>query len=115
MTGAERAKRYRERKAQGERPVRWRKPADRRSAPQRWAAAIDELNDILDQWEAWREAMPESLTMTPTAEKLDEALNLRDLVTELGNFEPPRGFGPLRHGVQWHLRGRPAHSQKSGF
>jgi hypothetical protein len=93
LTGAERAKRYRERKAQGERPVRWRKPADRRSAPQRWADAVAELGDIIDTWEAWREAMPQSLEMSPTAEKLDQAIALRGLVEELAALDPPRGYG----------------------
>ena len=93
LSGAERAKRYRERREMGEKIVRYRRPSDRRGRPQKWADAIAVLLAILDDYQHWREAMPESLADTPTAALIDGVLELRDLVEELQAAELPRGFG----------------------
>jgi hypothetical protein len=93
LTDAERAKRYRERRRDGLRPVAYRRPADRRSRPQRWADAVATLGNLLDEYEAWREAMPEALREGATGERIDELLELRELVEVLEGAELPRGFG----------------------
>ncbi len=40
LSDAERAARYRARLKEGVRPVRYRRPADRRSRPQKWHDAV---------------------------------------------------------------------------
>ena len=92
MTDAERAKRYRERRNGGEKPVRYRRPADRRSRPQRWADAVQTLANILDDYEQWRDNLPPSLSDSVTAERIEEVLELRDLVDQLQAAELPKGF-----------------------
>jgi hypothetical protein len=47
LSDAERARRYRERRKAGEKLVRYRRPADRRSKPQQWDDAVNTLLDIL--------------------------------------------------------------------
>ena len=48
LSDAERAKLYRERR----KAVRYRKPRDRRSRPERWADAVQTLADLLDDYAA---------------------------------------------------------------
>ncbi len=93
LTGAERQARLREKKAAQQTPVRYRRPVDRRGRPQRWSEAVATLDEILTWAEAWRGRMPESLAETATAERLDELLELRELVDQLKEAELPRGFG----------------------
>jgi len=93
LTDAQRAKRYRERRREGVPSVAYRRPADRRSRPQRWADAVATLGNLLDEYEAWREAMPEALREGATGERIDELLELRGLVEQLDEAELPRGFG----------------------
>jgi hypothetical protein len=73
--------------------VRYRRPADRRSKPKRWADAVAELTDILDAYQAWRDGLPGNLTDSALADRLDEVLALRDLVEQLEAAELPKGFG----------------------
>ena len=91
MTLAERQARYRAAHA-GPAPVkvRYRKPADRRSRPQRWRDAVAELVELQADYQQWLDALPESLADTPTADALRAVCDL-----DLSSLEvdPPRGFG----------------------
>ena len=73
--------------------VRYRRPADRRSRPERWADAVQTLADMLDQFQEWRDNLPSSLEDSPTAEALDAVLELRGHVEDLQAVELPKGFG----------------------
>lgn len=63
------------------------------SRPARWRAAIDTLSTILDEYQAWRDRLPEAIGSTSMAERLDELLELRDLIDQLAAAELPKGFG----------------------
>ena len=93
FSNAERQARYRARReAEHATPViRYRRPADRRSRPQRWHNAVRELLTLQADYTAWMEALPEALRDTATAEAL-QAIVALDL-TELADIEPPRGYG----------------------
>jgi hypothetical protein len=90
LTGAERQARYRARHARAP-VVRYRRPADRRSAHQRWHDAVAELVALQSEYTQWFEALPEPLRDTATGEALQAILDL-DL-DELLAIEPPHGFG----------------------
>ena len=70
--------------------VRYRKPADRRSRPQRWRDAVAELIELQADYQQWLDGLPESLADTPTADALRAVCDL-----DLSGLEidPPRGFG----------------------
>jgi hypothetical protein len=70
---------------------RTRRPADRRSRPQRWRDAVVELLALQAEYAKWLAALPDSLSDSPTAEALEAIADL-DL-TELADIEPPRGYG----------------------
>ena len=91
MTHAERQARYRANHAEGTPKLRYRKPADRRSRPQRWHDAVAELLGLQGDYQMWLDALPENLKDGATAEALRAICEL-DL-SELANVEPPRGFG----------------------
>jgi hypothetical protein len=90
LTGAERQALYRTRHA-GRPTVRYRRPADRRSRPQRWHDAVAELVALQADYLAWFEALPEATRDGATGEALQAILDL-DL-DDLTAIEPPRGFG----------------------
>jgi hypothetical protein len=90
LTGAERQALYRARHA-GTPIVRYRRPADRRSRPQRWRDAVAELVALQAECLAWFEALPEATRDGATGEALQVIIDL-DL-DELTAIEPPRGFG----------------------
>ena len=73
--------------------VRYRRPADRRSRPERWADAVQTLADMLDRFQEWRDNLPSSLEDSPTAEALDAVLELRGHVEDLEAIQLPKGFG----------------------
>ena len=73
--------------------VQYRRPADRRSRPERWADAVQTLADMLDQFQEWRDKLPSSLEASPTADVLDAVLELRGHVEDLQAVELPKGFG----------------------
>ena len=73
--------------------VRYRRPTDRRSRPERWADAVQTLADMLDQFQEWRDKLPSSLANGATAEALDAVLELRGHVEELQAVDLPKGFG----------------------
>ncbi|MBV9784412.1 MAG: hypothetical protein JO264_11395 [Acidisphaera sp.] len=92
LSNAERQARYRA-KLQAKQPPRvlYRRPADRRTRPQRWLAAVNELAQLQAEYAAWYDALPDSLRDTASAEALLAIVDL-DL-DELAAIVPPRGFG----------------------
>ena len=68
-----------------------RRPADKRSRPQRWRDAVAELLTLQDDYRAWLDTLPPSLENSATAEALRSICDL-DL-SDLEQIEPPRGFG----------------------
>ena len=93
MTLAERQARYRAAHAADTAAtikLRYRRPADRRSRPQRWRDAVAELIELQADYQQWLDGLPESLADTPTAEALRAVCDL-----DLSGLEinPPRGFG----------------------
>jgi len=92
LSNAERQARYRARKAgQAGTIIRYRRPADRRTRPQRWHDAVAELLALQAEYTAWADALPEALRDTATAEALQAIADL-DL-SDLADIEPPRGYG----------------------
>jgi hypothetical protein len=93
LSDAERQARYRLRRlAQQAAPViRYRRPTNRRTRPQRWHDAVAELLALQAEYAAWADALPDGLRDTPTAEALQAIVDL-DL-DGLANLEPPRGYG----------------------
>ena len=73
--------------------VRYRRPADRRSRPERWADAVQTWRTLLDQFQEWRDNLPSSLEDSATAEALDVVLELRGHVEDLQAVQLPKGFG----------------------
>ena len=91
MTLAERQARFRAADADGAPKIRYSKPADRRSRPQRWRDAVAELVELQLEYRAWRDSLPDNLAESATAEALRVVCDL-DL-SEVESVEPPRGFG----------------------
>jgi len=93
LSNAERQARYRaSHQAGNPKPViRYRRPADRRTRPERWSDAIGELVSLQAEYAAWWEALPDSLRDTATAEALQAIIEL-DLEA-LAAIVPPRGYG----------------------
>ncbi len=54
---------------------------------------METLADLIEDYQAWRDSLPPSLTGSEIADRLDEVLQLRDLVDQLAAAELPRGFG----------------------
>ena len=100
LTGAERQARWRARHA-GAPVTRWRRPADRRSRPQRWRDAVAELVALQNEYTQWFEASREALRNTTTVGLQPAGLTrgeaLQAIVEfdlgELADLDPPRGFG----------------------
>ena len=64
------------------------------SRPARLAAAESELQALLDEYQAWRDNLPESLKESGLATKLDDAIDkLTEVVEGLADIDLPRGFG----------------------
>ena len=91
MTDAERQARYRAARAAARPIVRTRRPADHRSRAKRWQDTVAELVRLQAEYDAWLNALPETLAQTATAEAL-RAICDWDL-SELQAVEPPKGFG----------------------
>jgi hypothetical protein len=90
LSNAERQQRYRERRNARQPLVRYLRPKDRRTRPQRWAEAIATLQALQAEYQEWLDNLPESLQDTALAEKLQEVCEL-DL--EALDLDLPRGFG----------------------
>lgn len=91
LSNAERQARYRARH-QVEKPapvIRYRRPADRRSRPERWEHAVGELVSLQAYYAARWEVLPDSLRGTASAETLQAIVEL-DLEA-LAAIVPPRG------------------------
>ncbi len=91
MTNAERQARYRAAHADGAPKVRYRRPGDRRSRPQRWRDAVAELVTLQNEYQEWLDGLPANLAESAVAEVLRAIIDI-DLA-ELEGVEPPRGFG----------------------
>ena len=92
LSNAERQARYRARQAAKATPIsRYRRPADRRSRPQRWRDAVADLLALQTEYIAWLGVLPDSLHASATAEALQAIADL-DL-DALTDIEPPRGYG----------------------
>lgn len=92
LSNAERQARYRARQAeQAGATIRYRRPADRRTRPQRWRDAVAELIALQAEYVAWADALPDALRETATGEALQVLVEF-DL-TDLAEIEPPRGYG----------------------
>ena len=92
LTPAERAARYRAARA-ADTPVvkvRYRKPTDRRSRPQRWRDAVAELLEMQAEYQQWLDGLPESLADNATADALRAVCDLDVSGLEV---ELPRQFG----------------------
>jgi hypothetical protein len=70
--------------------IRYRRPADRRTRPQRWRDAVGEHRPA-GGYIAWWDALPDSLHDSATAAALQAIVEL-DLDT-LAAIAPPRGYG----------------------
>jgi hypothetical protein len=92
LSNAERQARYRARHTTTALPAATRAhPADRRSRPQRWRDAINELLTIQATYANWLNALPDGLRGSSIAELLEAIVEL-DLI-ELAEIELPRGYG----------------------
>ena len=91
LTNAQRQRRYRERHKAQQPQLQYRRPRDRRSRPQRWQDAVRTLLDLQAEYQAWLDNLPDNLTGSVLAHKL-EAICMLDLA-ELESNDPPRGFG----------------------
>ena len=93
LTNAERQARWRARRQMPQpldaagRPKREK----RRSRATRWNDALAELRAIQAECIAWFEALPDGLRDSPTAEALQEMIEL-DL-DAIAAVQPPRGYG----------------------
>ena len=90
---AERQARYRARHMTPPMPVAARphRATDRRSRPQRWRDAVNELLMIQTTHANWLTALPDGLRASSIAESLEAIVEL-DL-TDLAEIELPRGYG----------------------
>ena len=93
LSDAERQARYRARQRSHKPPplVRYRRPIDRRSRPQRWRDAVAELLALQAEYATWCDALPETLRDNATAQALQAIVDL-DL-DALNDIELPRGYG----------------------
>jgi hypothetical protein len=80
MTQAQRQARYRASHTEAAARPRYRKPAARRSRPQRWCDAVTELLILQTDYQLWLDSLPDSLAESATAEALELCLNLGDAV-----------------------------------
>jgi hypothetical protein len=65
--------------------------SQRQPRPQRWAAAVAALRTLQDEYRAWLDNLPENLSASRLADKLQAIAEL-DL-EELLAVDPPRGYG----------------------
>ena len=92
LTNAERQRRFRERRRAAV-PVKQRpeRPAARpRPRPARWVAALAEFRTLQEEYQAWRDGLPEGLADSRTAELLE---GVCDVDLDALDVDLPRGFG----------------------
>ena len=68
-----------------------RRPANRRSRPQRWRDAVGELLALQAEYAKRLAALTSSLSDSQTAEALEAIVDLN--LTQLAKIEPQRGYG----------------------
>jgi hypothetical protein len=51
------------------------------------------LADLIEDYHSWRDALPAGLADSGIAQRLDDVLELRDLVDQLAAADLPKGFG----------------------
>ena len=92
LSNAERQARHRARKQTRQPPPTMKRArATRRSRSKRWNDALAEMIAVQAECAAWFEALPENLRESPTAEALQEMIDL-DL-DAIAAVQPPRGYG----------------------
>jgi hypothetical protein len=93
LSNAERQARHRAKRLAVQPPlvVKRAAVATRRSRSKRWNDALAEMIAVQAECAAWFEALPESLRESPTAEALQEMIEL-DL-DAISAVQPPRGYG----------------------
>ena len=92
LTNAERQARFRVRRQQQRPPFSIKSPQPaRRSRSKRWNDALAVLFAVQAECAAWFEALPESLRDSPTADALQEMIDL-DLEA-VAAVQPPLGYG----------------------
>lgn len=76
-----------------------------KSRPARWSdacsralSAIQDLIDLQQEYQGWRENLPENLDSSPISEKLDAIMeldieNISSELSDIDGVELPRGFG----------------------
>jgi len=86
-------------------PAKKAKKAKRRSRADRWADACSRASDALsdlrrlqEEYEEWKDNLPESLQSSPVGEKLEEVCGLDiegalDMVSDAEGIDLPLGFG----------------------
>jgi hypothetical protein len=69
-------------------------PSRKSSRPARLRRLQEEARDLLDDYSAWQEAVPENLEGSPTSERLQETVAALEQACELLDaIEPPQGYG----------------------
>lgn len=93
LSNAERQARHRARKQASQPTFTIKRAAvtTRQSRSKRWNDALAEMIAVQAECAAWFEALPENLRESPTAEALQELIDL-DLDT-IAAVQPPRGYG----------------------
>lgn len=97
-SAAERQRAYRQRLAAANQAGTVPTPESRRrrqpSRPARLAAVRSAVEQLLDEYEDWLAAVPESLQDSEQAERLRETIDqLAAVIDLLSAIDPPRGFG----------------------
>jgi hypothetical protein len=54
---------------------------------------VETLAELLDGFQDWRDNLPAGLADSDIAQRLDDVLELRDLVDQLAAADLPKGFG----------------------
>lgn len=65
-----------------------------RSRPERLRVIEGELRDLAAGYQHWREALPDNQSGTELADRLEAVVEkLETMADEVGDLDPPRGFG----------------------
>ena len=91
LTNAEKQARFRAAHADGQPKIHYKKLSGRRSRPQRWRAAVQELLDLQSEYSEWLDNLPDFARGTNVEELLQAIVDL-DL-SEIEGIELPKGFG----------------------
>lgn len=96
-TSADRQRAYRARQTESSARARHPLPAKPKrlpSRPHRLAALAESLQTLQAEYEAWLEALPESMADGDLADRLRDTIEqLGEAADLVGEIEPPRGFG----------------------